>query len=58
MSNARNLDEARARYGKPFAHEVKVERIRPKSYLLERLEALSAAAKQTQVVNLVRRSGK
>jgi hypothetical protein len=53
--NARNLQEARARYGKPFAHEVKVGRIRPKSFLLQHLESLSRS-REDPVVNLVRRS--
>ncbi len=40
--NAKSVSEARARYGKPFATEVKVGRMRPKSFWLQHLESLSA----------------
>jgi hypothetical protein len=41
-ANAKRLEEARARYGKPFAHEVKVERMAPRSARLRALDRLSA----------------
>lgn len=50
------LAAARSRYGKPFAHEVTVDRIKPKSLFLRRLERAQAkeAAKRAPVVPLRR----
>lgn len=43
-ANARTIDEARARHGKPFAHETRLRRKARASSRLRRLNALSAQA--------------
>jgi hypothetical protein len=50
VMNARTIDEARARHGKPFAPEIHLERRTRPSRLLRRLNALSARNAQRPAV--------
>lgn len=54
-NNAKTLEQARSRYGKPFAHEVKVGRIKPKSFVLQHLEALAPASQSPARVSQLKR---
>lgn len=51
--NARTLEEARERHGKPFRAHTRIERVTPPSPLLRRLNRLSEHAKPSPALRQV-----
>lgn len=52
QTHQEKLIEAKAKYGKPFAHEIKVGRAKPPSHLLEHIIKQQQAEAKSKVSNV------
>lgn len=52
LTPSQKLTEAKAKYGKPFAHEIKVGRAKPPSHLLEHIIKLQLAEAKSKISNV------
>lgn len=53
-SHKTKIAAAKQKYGKPFAHEIKIERSKPPSFLLKHITAQQEAAADKKITDIKR----